>query len=117
MFVGYQDSVEMLDGIFHGGKPGQRFAFTESSIHEESGAPGLQQGDVAGASGRQDGNAQADRIPPRNRKTNFRIIAERINRVNVGIWHPHFSCGPVQSRTASSRAFPISLAAIWRTAL
>jgi len=64
MFVGYEDSVEMVDGIFHGGKPGQCFAFAESSVHEESGALGLQQGNVAGASGRQDGNAQADRIPP-----------------------------------------------------
>ena len=82
MFVGYQDSVEMLDGIFHGGKPGQRFAFTESGIHEESGAPGLQQGDVAGASGRQDGNAQADRMPPKSGNTNFRMMAERRESVN-----------------------------------
>src|SRR6266404_3971540 len=72
----------MVDGIFYGGKPGQCFAFAESSVHEESSTLGLQQGDVAGASGRQDGNAQADRIPPRNRKTNFRIMAERRNRVN-----------------------------------
>ena len=54
----------MVDGIFHGGKPGQCLAFTESSVHEESSTLGLQQGDVAGASGRQDGNAKADRIPP-----------------------------------------------------
>ena len=82
MFVGYQDSVEMLDGIFNGGEACQGFAFTEPCVHEESGAPGLQQGDVARASGRQNGNAQADRIPPRNRKTNFRIIAERDWSVN-----------------------------------
>ncbi len=72
----------MVDGIFDGSKPGQCFAFTESSVHQESGALGLQQGDVAGASGSQDGNAKADRIPPRNRKTNFRMMAERVNRVN-----------------------------------
>ena len=72
----------MVDGIFHGGKPGQCFAFAESCVHEESSALGLQQGDVAGASGRQDGNAKADRIPPRNRNVNFRMMAERRNRVN-----------------------------------
>ena len=42
VFVGDEDAVEMVDGSFHGGEAGQRFAFAESGIHEEAGTLGLE---------------------------------------------------------------------------
>jgi len=74
----------MFDGFFDGGEAGERFAFAESGVHEESGALRLQQGDIAGAAGRQNGNAKADRFPPKREETDFRIIAERVGSVNEG---------------------------------
>jgi len=77
MFVGDENSVETVDGFFDGSQSGQGFAFAKAGVHEESGSLGLQQGDVAGTAGRQNGNAKADRILPRNGKTNFRMMADR----------------------------------------
>jgi hypothetical protein len=37
MFVGDQDTVEVLDVFFDGGKPRQRFAFAKSGVNEEAG--------------------------------------------------------------------------------
>jgi hypothetical protein len=73
----------MFDGFFDSGKTGESFAFAEASVHEESGALCLQQSDVAGAAGRQNGNAKADRFPPKREETDFRIIAERMTSVNA----------------------------------
>jgi len=38
MFVSDEDAVEMLDGFFDGGEPGECFALAEPRVHEESGA-------------------------------------------------------------------------------
>jgi hypothetical protein len=52
VFVGNQDAVELVDGFFDGGEAGEGFAFAEACVHEEAGALGLEQGDVARAAGR-----------------------------------------------------------------
>jgi hypothetical protein len=64
VFVGNQDSVKMVERIFDGGKPCQRFAFAEAGIYKEASALGFEQRQVARTSGRQNGYAQADRFPP-----------------------------------------------------
>jgi hypothetical protein len=64
VFVGNQDSVKMLEGIFDCGQPRQRFAFAEAGIYKEAGALGFEQRKIARTSGRQNGYAQADRFPP-----------------------------------------------------
>jgi len=60
MFVSDENAVEVVDGPFDGGEAGEGFAFAEAGVHEEPGAPGLEQRDVAGAAGGQNGNAKAD---------------------------------------------------------
>ena len=44
-----EDAVEVIDGLFNGGKAGESFAFAESGVNEEAGALGLEQRDVARA--------------------------------------------------------------------
>jgi hypothetical protein len=61
MFVGDQDTVNVIDILFNGCYPGQSFAFAETTIHQEAGSPGFEQRDVARTAGRQDGNAKAYR--------------------------------------------------------
>ena len=82
MLVRDQDAVEMLHCFFDGSEAGQCFAFAESGVHKESGTLGLQQGNVAGAAGRQNGDAKADRFPPKRAATNFEMMAERRKSVN-----------------------------------
>jgi len=62
MLVSDQDAVERFHGDIEGGEAGKRFAFTEAGIHEESGARGLEEGDVPRAARGQNGDAQADRF-------------------------------------------------------
>jgi len=42
VLVGDKDAVEMIDGFFNGGEACESFAFAESGVHEESGAPRLE---------------------------------------------------------------------------
>ena len=49
MFVGDENAVYAVDAKFDGSETGERFAFAEAAIHEESGALCLEQGDVARA--------------------------------------------------------------------
>ena len=49
MFVGDENAVDVVDVFFDGRQPRQRFAFAEAAINDESGAFGLEQGNVARA--------------------------------------------------------------------
>jgi hypothetical protein len=62
VFVSDKDAVDVLDGSFDGGQAGQRFALAQTGVHEEAGALGFEQRDVARAAGRQYGYPQADRF-------------------------------------------------------
>jgi hypothetical protein len=57
MFVGDEDSVDLIESNFARGQSGESFAFAESAIYEEAGARSFEQRDVAGTSGSQDGYA------------------------------------------------------------
>ena len=81
VLVGDEDAVELVDGLFDGGEAGQGFAFAESGVNKEAGALGLEQGDVARAAGRQNGYAQADRLPPENRRAEARHLHKQIFRM------------------------------------
>ncbi|SRR5712692_3645335 len=63
-----EDPVKAVDALFNSGKARERFAFPQAGVHEEAGALGLEQGDVARAARRQNGYPQADRLPPNSRK-------------------------------------------------
>src|SRR6266705_1776687 len=71
VFVRNQNAVESVDIDTNSGEPRQGFPPAESNVHEESGALGLEQGDVALAARRQNGHAQADRFPPVRLAANF----------------------------------------------
>ncbi len=62
MFVSDEDAVDAIDALLDGGKPRQSFALAQAAVHEKSGALRLEQGDVARAARRQNGNPQADRF-------------------------------------------------------
>jgi hypothetical protein len=62
VLVGDENTVDAVDGLFDGREPRESFAFAEAAVHEESGALSLEQGDVARAARRQNGNPQADRL-------------------------------------------------------
>ncbi len=62
VFVGDQDSVDVLDGSFDSREARQRFALAKTGIHQKAGPLGLEQCDVARAARRQDGYPQADRV-------------------------------------------------------
>jgi hypothetical protein len=57
MFVGDENSVQLIDRNVAGSEARQRFAFAKSAINEEAGARSFEQRDVAGTSGSQDGYA------------------------------------------------------------
>ena len=52
VLVGDEDAVELVDSSFDGGEAGEGFALAEAGVHEEAGALGLEQGDVARTAGR-----------------------------------------------------------------
>jgi len=60
VLVGDEDGVETAEFPANGGQAGESFAFTETGVDEDSSALSLKQREVAGAAGRQDGNAQGD---------------------------------------------------------
>lgn len=49
MLVRDEDAVDAVDAQLDGREPRQRFALAEAAVHEESGAPGLEQSDIARA--------------------------------------------------------------------
>jgi hypothetical protein len=61
MFVGDENSVELIDRDVAGSQTGEGFAFAESAIDKEAGALRFKQRNVARTAGSQNGNAQADR--------------------------------------------------------
>jgi hypothetical protein len=63
MFVGNQDSVDVLDVFAYRRQPRQRFPFAESRIHQQSGLLRLEQRDVPRAARRQNRDPQTDRFP------------------------------------------------------
>ncbi len=78
VFVGDKDAIEMVDGFFNGTETSQGFALAESGVHEEAGMLGLEQSDIARATGRQDGNSQTDRSP-RAKILRFLNLSNRAN--------------------------------------
>jgi len=80
MLVGDEDSVEMIDVALNGGEAGESFAFAEAGVNEDAGAVGFQQGKIAGAARRQDGNTQTDEKPP---EETLKMMAERKKCVNA----------------------------------
>ena len=64
MFVGDQDTVDLLNVALDGCEPRQSLALAKPGVHEEAGALGLEQRDVARTAGRQNGDPQADRVAP-----------------------------------------------------
>jgi len=81
VFVGDENAVDAIDAQFDGREPRESFAFAEAAIHKESGTLRLEQGDVARAARRQDGNPQADRLLPENRRAKARLLQKRIFRM------------------------------------
>ena len=59
-----ENAVERINGDIKSCKAGQRFAFSEPGVHQESGALRLEEGDIPRAARGQDGDAQADRFCP-----------------------------------------------------
>jgi len=57
VFVGNEDGVEMIEVRFDRGEASKSFAFTEASVNNDAGAFGFEQGKIARAAGRQDGDA------------------------------------------------------------
>jgi len=87
VFVGDQDGIEPVEILFDGGEARQSFALAQPRVHEEAGAFGLEQRDVARTSGRENGNTQADGNAPaeRHSKTKlqtWKMMAEREHHVN-----------------------------------
>src|SRR5208283_514477 len=68
VFVGDQNAVKAVEIFFDGGQTGQGFALAQAGVHEDAGAFGFEQRDVARTAGREDGNAQADGESPRRAK-------------------------------------------------
>jgi hypothetical protein len=63
VFVRNKDTIQVVDFLLDRRKPGESFAFAKPGVNKEAGVLGLEQGDVAGAAGRQYGNAQTDQSP------------------------------------------------------
>lgn len=84
MFVGDEDSIEIVDRFFDGGEAGQRFALAEAAVHQEAGALGFEQRDVARTTGRQNGNAQAYRSFSNIRRVAFCLLKPRTNFYDDG---------------------------------
>jgi hypothetical protein len=92
MFMGDEDSIQLIESNVAGSETSQGFAFAESAIDEEAGALRFKQRDVARTAGSQNGNAQADRsfseqfVAAKSSllatKQIFRMMAERGGRVN-----------------------------------
>jgi hypothetical protein len=61
MFVSDENTVEVINVFFDGRETSERFAFAETTVHQQAGSPGFEQRDVARTAGRQDGNAEAYR--------------------------------------------------------
>jgi len=57
MFVGDENSVDLIESNFAGGQSGESLALAKAAINEEAGARSFEQRDVAGTSGSQDGYA------------------------------------------------------------
>lgn len=57
MFVGDENSVDLIESNFAGGQSGEGLALAKAAINEEAGARSFEQRDVAGTSGSQDGYA------------------------------------------------------------
>ncbi|MGB7467646.1 MAG: hypothetical protein WBW14_32470 [Candidatus Acidiferrum sp.] len=57
VLVGDEDGVEMIEVRFDRGEASKSFAFTEASVNKDAGAFGFEQGKIARAAGRQDGDA------------------------------------------------------------
>ena len=64
MFVSDEDGVEVIDFAADGGEAGKRFPFAQTGVNEDAGAFCFQQSEIARATGRQNGNAQADDKSP-----------------------------------------------------
>ena len=64
VLVGDENGVEMIDFTADSGETSQGFAFAKTGVDENAGALCFQQCDVARATGRKNGNAQADGCPP-----------------------------------------------------
>ena len=78
VLVGDEYAVERFEVDADGSEAGEGFAFAEAGVNEEAGALGLEQGDVARASGRENRDAQADRYP----QIVLRMMAEGGDGVN-----------------------------------
>jgi len=99
VLVSDEDSVEMIEVAFDGGEAGKSFAFTEASVDKDAGAFGFEQGKIARAAGRQDGDAQTDeRISRRTKCETWEMMAERGKRVNVQKKRDEENWEPRQSR-------------------
>jgi len=61
VLVSDENSVQLIEGDFGGGKTGERLAFAKTAVHKEAGTRRFEQRDVARTAGRQNGNAQAYR--------------------------------------------------------
>jgi hypothetical protein len=66
MLVRDENAVQAVEAgiLLDGRETRQSFAFAEAGVDEEASALRLKQGDIARASGRQNGHAQADSLPP-----------------------------------------------------
>jgi len=56
VFVGDQDSVEVVYFPADGREPRQRFAFSQASVNKDAGAFGFEQRQIARTAGREDGH-------------------------------------------------------------
>ncbi len=56
VFVSDEDSVEVIEVAFDGGETSERFAFTKASVNEDAGMFGFEQGKIARAARRKNGD-------------------------------------------------------------
>ena len=84
VFVGDQDAIEAVEISFDGGKTRQRLALAQAGVHEEAGAFGFEQRDVARTAGRENGNAQADGDSPRGTKAEKRNSKNETRSAKLG---------------------------------
>ena len=91
MFMGDEYRIEAIDFATDGREAGEGFAFAETSVDEDAGGWGFEQGEIARTAGGEDGDAKADGDAPglgtKKYKT-LKIMAERwwcVNAEGIGV--------------------------------
>src|SRR5579884_709725 len=106
VFVGNQNSVDVLDVSLDRCQPCQRLSLPQSCVNQESGPLRLQQRQIAGAPGRQYGHAQPDRFPQIPR---IAVRTQALLAVRLKPWRAHATTPPACARESPAplRVLPL----------